>query len=74
MYFKIFKKTQWNCILIEKIWVDKGSKFYNNSFKKWLRDNDMYSTNNEGKSVLAEIFIKEHNLQIYDFNIKKCVY
>ena len=36
-----------------KIWVDKGSEFYNASFKKWLRDNDivmysMYSTNNEG--------------------------
>ena len=39
-----------------KIWVDKGSKFYKNSFKKWLQDNDiiMYSTNNEGKSVIAE--------------------
>ena len=24
-----------------KIWVDKGSEFYNNSFKKWLKDNDM---------------------------------
>ena len=34
-----------------KIWVDKGSEFYNISFKKWLKDNDseMYSTNNEGK-------------------------
>ena len=33
-----------------KIWVDKGSEFYNASFKKWLQDNDivMYSTNNEG--------------------------
>ena len=42
-----------------KIWVDKGSKFYNNSFKKWLKDNDieMYSINNEGKSVAAERFI-----------------
>ena len=31
-----------------KIWVDKDSEFYNASFKKWLRDNDidMYSTNN----------------------------
>ena len=39
-----------------KIWVDKGSKFYKNSFKKWLQDNDiiMYSTNNEGKSAIAE--------------------
>ena len=28
-----------------KIWVDKGSEFYNNSFKKWLKDNhiDVYS-------------------------------
>ena len=34
-----------------KIWVHRGSEFYNNSFKKWLRDNNikMYSTNNEGK-------------------------
>ena len=23
-----------------KIWVDKGSEFYNNSFKKWLKNND----------------------------------
>ena len=43
-----------------KIWVDKGSEFYNNSFKKWLKDNDieMYSIHNEGKSVIAEIFIR----------------
>ena len=43
-----------------KIWVDKGSEFYNASFKKWLQDNDivMYSTNNEGKSVVAERFIR----------------
>ena len=42
-----------------KIWVDKGSEFYNASFKKWLRDKDIqwYSTNNEGKSVVAEGFI-----------------
>ena len=43
-----------------KIWVDKGSKFYNSSFKKWLKDNDieMYSIYNEGKSVVAERFIR----------------
>ena len=42
-----------------KIWVDQGSEFYNKSFKKWLEDNDikMYSTHNEGKSVVAERFI-----------------
>ena len=39
-----------------KIWVDQGSEFYNNNLKKWLSDNDiiMYSTYNEGKSVVAE--------------------
>ena len=43
-----------------KIWVDKGSEFYKSSFKKWLKDNyiEMYSTNNEGKSVFAERFIR----------------
>ena len=24
-----------------KIWVDKGSEFYNSSFEKWLKDNDI---------------------------------
>ena len=43
-----------------KIWVDKGSKFYNNSFKNFLKDNDieMYSIHNKGKSVVAERFIR----------------
>ena len=32
-----------------KIQADKGSEFYNISFKKWLKDNDieMYSIHNE---------------------------
>ena len=43
-----------------KIWVDQGSVFYNNVFKKWLKYNDveMYSTHDEGKSVVAEMFIR----------------
>ena len=42
-----------------KIWVDKGNEFYNNSFKKWLKDNDIEidSAQNEGKSVIAKRFI-----------------
>ena len=34
-----------------KIWVDKGSEFYNSFFKKWLKDNDieMYLIHKEGK-------------------------
>ena len=43
-----------------KIWVDHGSEFYNNKFKSFLKENDIkiYSTHNEGKSVVAERFIK----------------
>ena len=52
-----------------KIWVDKGSEFYNAYFKKWLRDNDivMYSTHNEGKPVVAERFIKMLKSKIYKY-------
>ena len=52
-----------------KIWVDKGSEFYNNYLKKWLRDNniEMYSANNEGKSVIAERFIKTIKNKIYKY-------
>ena len=48
----IFKKSNRKP---NKIWVDKGSEFYNNVFKKFLKGNDisMYSTYNEGKSVVA---------------------
>ena len=50
-----------------KIWVDKGSGFYNNSFKKWFGDNgiEMYSRNNDWKSVIAERFIKTLKNKIY---------
>ena len=50
-----------------KIWVNKGSEFYNKVFKKWLKDNDisMYSTDNEGKSVVAERFIRTLKNKIY---------
>ena len=41
-----------------KIWVNKGSEFYNNSFKKRLKDNDieMYSIHNEGKLLLKDLW------------------
>ena len=61
-----------------KIWVDKGSEFYNASFKKWLQDNDIviYSTHNEGKSVVAERFIRTLKSKIYKHmsSISKNVY
>ena len=61
-----------------KIWVDEGSEFYNASFKKWLQGNDivMYSTHNEGKSVVAERFIRTLKSKIYKYmtSISKNVY
>ena len=50
-----------------KIWVDQGSEFYNSLFKKWLKENyiEMYSTCNEGKSVVAERFIRTLKNKIY---------
>ena len=43
-----------------KIWVDQGSEFYNQSFKDFLKINniEMYSTYIEGKSIVAERFIR----------------
>ena len=61
-----------------KIWVDKGSEFYNSSFEKWLKDNDieMYSIHNEGKSVVAERFIRTLKTEIckYITSVSKNVY
>ena len=50
-----------------KIWVDQGGEFYNNIFKKWLSDNDIiiYSTYNEGESVVAERFIRTLKSKLY---------
>ena len=61
-----------------KIWIDKGSEFYNNSFKKCLKDNDiaMYSTHNEGKSVVVERFVSTLKTKTYKYmtSVLKNVY
>ena len=61
-----------------KIWVDKGSEFYNFHFEKWLKDNniEMYSAHNEGKSVFAERSIRTIKNKIYKYmtSISKNVY
>ena len=61
-----------------KTWVDKGIEFYNISFKTWLKDNDIeiYSTQNEGKSVAAERFIRTLKNKIYKYmtSMSKNVY
>ena len=50
-----------------KIWVDQGSEFYNKSFTDFLKINniEMYSTYNEGKSVVAERFIRTLKNKIF---------
>ena len=61
-----------------KIWVDKGSEFYNRSMKSWLEKNDIetYATHNEGESVVAERFIWTIKNKIYKHmtSISKNVY
>ena len=50
-----------------KIWVDQGGEFNNKLFKRSLKINDieMYSTCNEGKSVVAEKFIRTLKNKIF---------
>ena len=63
-----------------KIWVGKKSEFYDTSFKKWLKDNniEMYSIHNDGKYVAVERFTRTLKTKIYEYmiltNLKKCVY
>ena len=61
-----------------KIQVEKGREFYDSCFKKWLKDNDieMYLIHNEGKSVVAERFIRTLKTKIYKYmtSISKNVY
>ena len=50
-----------------KMWVDQGGEFYNKSFKYFLKTNNikMYSTFNEGKSVVAERSMKTLKNKIF---------
>ena len=50
-----------------KLWADQGRESYNKLMQTWLDNNDilMYSTHNEGKSVIAEKFIKTLKANIY---------
>ena len=54
-------------------------EFYNNSFKDFLKINntEMYSTYNEGKSVIAERFIRTLKNKIFNHMTsisKKCLF
>ena len=62
-----------------KIWVDKGSDFYDRSMKSWLQNNDieMYSPHNVGNPFVAERFDRTLKNKIYKYMVsvsKKCVY
>ena len=61
-----------------KIWVDKVSEFYNNYLKKWLKENniEMYSIQNEARSVVAERFVRTLKTKIYKYmtSVLKNVY
>ena len=52
-----------------KIWVDKGSEFYNSSMKSWLEKNniEMYLAHNEEKSVIARRFIRTLKNELYKY-------
>ena len=65
----LFKKSSMNLIAKQtKMWVDKSSKFYKRLIKSWLAQNaiEMYSTHNDGKSVVAERFIRTLKNEIYN--------
>ena len=48
--------------------LERGSEFYNRSMKPWLKKYviDMYSTHNEGKSVVAKRFFRTLKNKIYN--------
>ena len=54
---------------LNKVWVHKGSEFYNRSIKSFLQNNDIeiYSTPNAGKSVVAKRLIRTLKNKIYKY-------
>ena len=60
-----------------KIWVDKGSGFYNRSMKSWLEKIaiEMYSRHKEGKYVINERLIRTSNIKFTNIwlQYKKCI-
>ena len=61
-----------------KTLVNKQSEFYNRSTNSWLQDNDtkMYSTHNEGKSVVSKKIIRTAKNKTYEYmtSVSKNVY
>ena len=59
-----------------KIWVDQGGEFYNKVFKRFLKRNsiEMYSTYNEGKTVVAARSIRTLKNKIFRHSCFKCLF
>ena len=59
-----------------KIRVDQSSEFYDKFFKDFLKINniEMYSTYNEGKSVVAKRFIGTIKNKIFGSHFKKYLF
>ena len=53
----------------KRVLYDQGKEFYNKNMKRWLVDKgiDIYSTYNEGKSVIAERFIRTLKNKLYKY-------
>ena len=65
----LFKKLNESQRKPKRIWVGKGSEFYDRSMKSFSQNNDiqMYSAHNEGKSVNAKSFIRTLINKIYKY-------
>ena len=50
-----------------KLWIDRGREFFNILMQDWFKNNDilMYSTHNEVKTVITEMFIKTLKGKVY---------
>ena len=62
----------------KKVWVNNVGEFYNRLVKPWLqvKNIELYSTHNERKSFVSEIFIRTLKNKIYKYMtlISKNVY
>ena len=71
----IFSKYAW---VVNEFQKNLDDSMINRSMKSWLEKNDieMYSTHNEGKSVVAERFIRTLKTKIYKYmtSVLKNVY
>ena len=53
------------------LWVDKGTEFYNRTFRKFLEDNNIciYSKHNEGNAVVVERFNRTMKTRMWNFSV-----